>query len=41
VPNPDKEDGELGGDGLLWGGGVVVKNGMVFDELHEAVKNSW
>ena len=38
----DKKDGELGGDRELGGDiGVVVKNFMVSDELHEVVEHVW
>jgi hypothetical protein len=39
VPEADEKDGELNGNGMLWKVGVVVKNMMVLDEFHEAVKD--
>src|SRR5712671_5462179 len=38
MPNMDKEDGELHGNGKLRDLGVVVEDIMVFDESHQAVK---
>jgi hypothetical protein len=37
----NEEDGELDLDGMLRDMGVVVKYRVVFDELHEAVKDDW
>ena len=39
MANTDKKDGELGGDRELGDIGVVLKNFVVSDELHEVVKH--
>jgi hypothetical protein len=39
VAKTNEEDGELDGNGMLWDMGVVVKDPVVFDELHEAIKD--
>jgi hypothetical protein len=41
VPKTNKEDGKLDRDGMLWDVGVVMKDGVVFNESHEAVENRW
>jgi hypothetical protein len=41
VPDTNKEDGKLDGDGRLWDVGPVVKDLMVLDEFHKAIKNMW
>jgi hypothetical protein len=41
VPDANKKDGELNGNGMLWDVGVVVEYVVVFNELYEAVENKW
>jgi hypothetical protein len=41
VAKMNEKYGELGGNGMLWNMGVVVKDLVVFDELYEAVKDGW
>ena len=41
VAKMDEEDGELDGNGMLWDMGVVVKDIIIFDELHEAIEDNW
>jgi hypothetical protein len=41
VSNTDKEYCELIRNGLLGDLGGVVKNRVILDQFHKAVKNSW
>jgi hypothetical protein len=41
VPDADEKDSELDGRGKLRNMGVVVEDGVVFDEFHETVEDEW